>query len=459
MNRLRNRLILIFVAATLPPLLVTGWVALSLLHQSLALNATEELDRVSKSLERSGHELYQRARQSLQDDASTGRLQPQRFAAQDRRTWPQEVSEFSGSADSDRFLLSGIGGDRLVYLVRHEQDVWLYSEPLNVPMRQFSTEYSEARSLLEATQLRNLQRGFTLTFLSLAAAVWALTLAGLIYWAHRISRPIQRLTTGLSAVAGGNFDYHIEPAGRDEIGTAVNAFNRMTAQLRDSRDRLVYIARLESWQALARKMAHEIKNSLTPIRLTMEEIAARDGENDREFLKQATQIVVDEVMSLERRVRAFSELGSEPPITPKPIDVNALLEDRVSLLRSAHPQVIYNTRLEHEPLRAFADEDLVKGVLTNLLENAAQAVEPGGMVLGLTARVNGHVAVEIHDSGPGLNAQARSTLFEPTISFKPGGMGLGLSIARKGALLSGGDILPVDGELGGAAFRVLLPSA
>jgi two-component system sensor kinase FixL len=98
-------------------------------------------------------------------------------------------------------------------------------------------------------------------------------------------------------------------------------------------------------------------------------------------------------------------------------------------------------------------------MLTNLLENAAQAAQPGGVVLGVTNSVNGHVSIEVHDSGPGLNSSVRNSLFQPTISFKPGGMGLGLSIARRSAVLSGGDIELVNGELGGAGFRVLLPRA
>jgi two-component system sensor kinase FixL len=78
-------------------------------------------------------------------------------------------------------------------------------------------------------------------------------------------------------------------------------------------------------------------------------------------------------------------------------------------------------------------------------------------VLGKTYAVNGKVAIEVHDSGPGLSPHARGSLFEPTISFKKSGMGLGLSIARKSAVMSGGDIESIEGELGGAAFRVTLP--
>jgi nitrogen fixation/metabolism regulation signal transduction histidine kinase len=237
----------------------------------------------------------------------------------------------------------------------------------------------------------------------------------------------------------------------------MRAFNDMAERLQRSTERLVYLTQLASWQTLARKMAHEVKNSLTPIRLTVEEMLARYGDRDRAFVEQAAQIVVEEVESLERRVRAFSQFAAEPPVLPVPLDLNALLEERVAFLKSGHPELTYELRLDSGQPTALADQDLVKGILTNLLENAAEAAGEGGRVLGITAVNNGNALVEVHDSGPGLSEQIRQSLFQPSISFKKGGMGLGLSISRKGALLTGGDIVVVKGELGGAAFRVLLP--
>ena len=231
----------------------------------------------------------------------------------------------------------------------------------------------------------------------------------------------------------------------------------MAGQLQQSRERLVYLTQVASWQIMARKMAHELKNSLTPIRLAVEEIAARQTETDRQFMKQAVQIVVDEIETLERRVRAFSEFSSEPSPHPSAIDVNSLLEERISFLKPGHAEVTYTTRLVESRPQAFADVDQVKGILTNLLENAAEAAGPGGRVLGTTWAADGQVFVEVHDSGPGLNAEASRSLFEPTITFKKRGMGLGLSIARKSALVNGGDIMLVASELGGAGFRVVLP--
>ncbi len=133
-----------------------------------------------------------------------------------------------------------------------------------------------------------------------------MSLALLVYLAHRISRPIQQLTAGLTELAAGDLNARVEARRDDEIGRAIQAFNHMADKLQESTERLVYLRQLASWQTLARKMAHEVKNSLTPIRLTVEEMMARYDEADRGFMEQATQIVVDEIETLERRIRAFS---------------------------------------------------------------------------------------------------------------------------------------------------------
>jgi two-component system nitrogen regulation sensor histidine kinase NtrY len=233
----------------------------------------------------------------------------------------------------------------------------------------------------------------------------------------------------------------------------------MAGQLERNRARLVYLTQVASWRSLARKTAHELKNSLTPIRLTVEELLARQNSDDRGFMEQAAGIVVNEIETLERRVRAFSEFSSEPEVDLQVLDVNALVEERIALLRPAHPNITYDLQLDRGSPQALADMDRVKGILTNVFENAAEAAGERGAVLATTSTDNGNVMIEVHDSGPGLGPDASRTLFEPTITFKKDGMGLGLSIARKNALLSGGDIMPIVGVLGGAAFRIILTSA
>ncbi len=453
MNRLRTRLITVFLVATLLPLGLTLWTSLSLLERSLQLAPVGEVDTLSQSLEKTGRELYQQAREALRRDAAEGRIRGSELGT-------AEAQGFREKGLGEEFVLAGENGDRLDYYVSGDQDkVVVYSRQLGVSLGELTRQIGKARQTVETSGVRDFRRGFRGALLLIAASLWLAALAALVFMAARISRPVRELTQGLEGVAAGDLGARVPEAGSGEIAAAMRAFNHMAKQLQQAQERLIQVTRLASWQALARKMAHEVKNSLTPIRLTMEEIASRKSAADTAFLEQAAQIVADEVNTLEKRVRAFTEFSAEPPVMPAEIDVNALVEERVSFLKTAHPEVIYQLNLAPDRPTAVADPDLIKGVLTNLLENAAEAARPGGVVLARTSRSGERLNIEVHDSGPGLSLQAQSSLFEPSISFKKGGMGLGLSIARRSAVLCGGDIQALDGELGGAAFRVILAAA
>jgi len=319
-------------------------------------------------------------------------------------------------------------------------------------MEDLSSEYREARQLVQLAKERDLRRGFTTTLIILVASVWLIAFVWLIYLANRVSRPMQQLTAGLADLAADRLETRIPAEGDDEIGRAIAAFNRSAAELQQSRDRLIYLTQIASWQTLARKMAHELKNSLTPIRLTVEEILARQPESERQFMTQAAKIVVDEIEALERRVRAFSDFSAEPAVRLTPLDIQGIL-------KPGHPGVEYRTEVDPMLLPALGDYDRVKGILTNLLENAAEAAGSGGIVLITSYLSSDHVVIEVHDSGPGISDEALKTLFEPSISFKNRGMGLGLSIARKDALVCNGDLGLVPGKIGGAGFRLTLQKA
>ena len=460
MHSLRARLISAFIVATILPLAASIWIASSLLDRSLGYATTTDLDRLSRTLEGTARQFYQRERDALKQDAVTGRIAPARFDASGTASWPEPVRAFWESGEAERFGLSGPGGDHLDLMLRDGRGVEVYTRDLGgFHMEEVSSEFARTRLLVGSITSRDLRRGFTLTLLLLIGVVWLVSLVPLMFIAYRVSKPIQQLTAGLTDFAGGAWDRRIANTRKDEVGRAVDAFNNMAEQLRTNRDRLVYLAQMSSWQSLARKTAHELKNSLTPIRLTVEEMVARQPTADRAFMDQAAQIVVSEIETLEGRVRAFSEFASDPPVRPEPLDVNMLMTERIALLKPAHPDTVYETRLDPGRPVPMATPDLVKGIFTNLLENAAQAAGPAGRVLLVTRTEGDHIVIEVHDSGPGLSEQAAATLFEPTITFKKHGMGLGLSIARKNALVSGGDITLIRGELGGAGFRVTLPAA
>ncbi|HVW84343.1 MAG TPA: ATP-binding protein [Bryobacteraceae bacterium] len=451
---LRTRLALVFIAATLVPLGATLWLTSVLINESL--RPADQLSNLSRSLEKTGVEYYRLACEQLRSDALAGKSSPQHFTT---AAMPPAVQEFWDSDEPERFTRTGDRGSRLLYLRRAGDDrVDVWERPLSIRMQDLTDQYRQARSTVSA----DLRRGLFGAWALIAGIIWLIALGLVWLVATRFSRPIVNLTQALKDLAAGNFRIRVPNERTDEIGLATDAFNRTAAELEQNRDRLVYLTQLASWQVLARKMAHEVKNSLTPIRLTVEEMVARHDEPSvegrRAFLGQAASIVVDEIESLERRIRAFSEFSSEPPVCPEPLDLPAIVEERIAFLKAAHPEVRYAVETAANTPSALADQDLVKGILVNLLENAAEAAGEGGQILARVQPLEDRVAIEVHDSGPGLSELARKSLFQPTISFKKRGMGLGLSIARKSALLSGGDILLITGELGGAGFRVILPA-
>jgi len=459
-NRLRTKLVLVFLAATLLPLAAILWMSSALMSRSLSFVSTGDAGALASSLEQVGREYYRQARQQLRTDVDSGRPDPQRLAASSRGSWPAALQNFWDGTEAERFILSEPDGDRLYFAVRRGQELWLYTKTLDgVRMGDVTRQIREARARSGDLRQRDLPRGFTLALVLSSAVIWAFSLAVVFYMSIRISRPIQQLTTGLGQLAAGRFETRLGATGHDEVGVAIEAFNRTAGQLEQNRDRLVYLTQVASWQLLARKMAHELKNSLTPIRLTVEEIAARQSSAGPEFFERAAAIVVDEVTSLERRVRAFSEFAAEPEAHPSRLDLNAIVRERVGFLRGAHPGIAYRVDASEDEPGGWADGDQVKGILTNLLENAAEAAGDGGVVLAATGRAGSDTVVEVHDSGPGVSEEARRRLFEPSISFKKRGMGLGLAISRKNALLAGGDLVLVEGRLGGAGFRLMIPSS
>ncbi len=452
---LRSQLIVVFLAATLAPLAVLLWVTSRLFETSLSHATTAELDQLSQSLRATGLEMYKTSREILKADALAGRAAPRVWTPKNQSEWPPAVADFAASGQPEWFGAAGPDGEILEYLTRAPDGaIHVYQRKLGaIGMNRLTAQFTRARETVARSSQYDLRRGLNLALLSTAAAVYVTALAVLLVVAFRVSRPMRDLTRGLQTLAAGNLDVRLQGAGRDEAGQAIAAFNDTAAQLAASREQLVQLTRAASWQSLARKMAHEVKNSLTPIRLTMEEIGARNGSVDATFLKQASQIVADEVTTLEKRVRAFSDFSSEPAAHLLPVDCNALVAERVAFLKPLHPNLTYNVNLAPQSL-VLADPGLLRGVLTNLLENAAQAIGPRPGRIEIETSPTGF---RIDDDGPGLSELARSTLFEPTITFKKDGMGLGLSIARRSVLQCGGEIEHRDSPLGGASFLVTLP--
>jgi two-component system, NtrC family, nitrogen regulation sensor histidine kinase NtrY len=459
MKTLRGKLLSMWLMVTIIPLTLTLWLGHRLIDRSLSFAPIVELDRVSAHMRAAAREHYQAQSIALQQDIDRSKVQPQQYKLGARARWPEHVAEFWASGETQRIRLTGSKVNQLELAKKIPGGVAVYRRELKLSLTEIEREYAAARKRVEQAHSGDVRRGSTTLFLLLASLPWFASLGVLIWAVRRMSRPIQHLTKGLRQVGSGVQNVRLSPSGPEEVSQAMEAFNGMAAELESSRERLLYLTRIESWQALARKMAHEVKNSLTPIRLTVEELAARNGSADAQFHRQVSEIIVEEVGSLERRVRAFSELAAEPPVEMQEVLLGRMIAERITLLQPAYGAVRWREELPGELGCVRADEDLLRAIFTNLLENAAEACAQGGEVAVRGRREGKRVFVSVNDSGPGLQDSARAALFEPSISFKPGGMGIGLSIARKSALLCGGDITLSSGSLPGACFEVQLEGA
>ena len=195
-NRLRTRLILVYLAATLLPVCLTVWTSFTMLELSLNIAPFQELDRTSKALESVGREYYQHAKDGLSRDAASGRISPRIYKAGDPQT--AQVRQFSESADANRFETTGADGRALDYMERHGADVWVYSQDLGIGMRQVAADYTAARKTLDRSG--SFRRGYFPALLAVASVIWFAGLAFLIYWANRLSSPVQRLADRKSVV-------------------------------------------------------------------------------------------------------------------------------------------------------------------------------------------------------------------------------------------------------------------
>lgn len=459
MRTLRAKLVVVWLAVTVAPLALTLWLGHKLIEHGMNEAPIEELDRVSARMREAARKHYQAESSALLRDGTEGRLTPRVYGLETRTAWPREVVGFWDSGEPRQLLRTGPHQEALALARRMPHGVAVYERPLGLPYKELEQEYAAARRRVELGRSGAARRGATSLFLLLAALPWLASLGVLIWAVRRMSRPIQHLTLGLRRLGAGETGVRLLPCGPPETSAAMEAFNAMASELESNRERLLYVARIESWQKLARKMAHEVKNSLTPIRLTVEELAARNGSADAQFHQQVSEIIVGEVGSLERRVRAFSELAAEPPVAMASVAPCRMIHERITLLRPAYASVRWSEDLSEELGFVRADEDLLRAIFTNLLENAAEACSGGGEVAVRGWREGRRVVISVNDSGPGLREEARTALFEPSISFKPGGMGIGLSIARRSALLCGGDIVVASGVLPGACFEVRLEAA
>jgi two-component system, NtrC family, nitrogen regulation sensor histidine kinase NtrY len=283
--------------------------------------------------------------------------------------------------------------------------------------------------------------------------------------AARVTRPVEQLARAAQDVAAGNWDTRVEIPGDDEVAQLAESFNRMTAELLAQKERLVQTERVAAWRELARRLAHELKNPLFPLQLTVENLMRARTQSPEQFdevFRESSSTLLAEIANLKAIIGRFSEFSKMPHPELQSVQMNEILRGVVKLYQAqlqAPGRAPITCKLElNESLGAIAaDPDLLHRALSNLVLNAMDAMPNGGTLTLRTRRDDGKVIIEVADTGSGLTPEECERIFTPYYTSKQHGTGLGLAIVQSVVSDHGGRI-SVQSEPGrGTTFVIELP--
>lgn len=304
----------------------------------------------------------------------------------------------------------------------------------------------------------NLARGFLLSFFAVYLPLAALSVGLGVYFSRKITNPLLQLVDGTKKIAAGDWQYRVPVTSHDEVGELVTAFNNMIATLKEKQDQVIALEKMAVWREIARILAHEIKNPLTPIQLTVQQMKDKYAGDDPEYrrlLEECTEIITDEIESLRMLVREFSEFARMPKLNPAPGNLNELIEEASKLYSDSNLKIEQDSTL---PEFSF-DYEKMRRVLINLIENGLDSMKdkPHGQLTIKTTKMENTVHLQISDTGCGIAAEIRGKIFEPYFSTKKSGMGLGLAIVKRIVEEHGGKIHLESQEGEGTKFNIFLP--
>ncbi len=280
----------------------------------------------------------------------------------------------------------------------------------------------------------------------------------------KITNPLRIIQERIVRFKLGKEYEHIVYKGSDEIAGLVNAYNRMIDELAKNVELLARSERESAWREMARQIAHEIKNPLTPMKLSVQQLQRAWEDNkvnfDQQF-KKLTHTLIEQIDRLSTIASAFSNFARLPKMKNEPVNLVKLLQDTIFLFRAQHEIELVLLTPDAEGLWIFADKELMESVFTNLLKNAIQSlihVKDGRVeVLVEKDHEGDKVRVFVKDNGEGIPAGMEDRLFEPNFTTKSSGMGMGLAIVKKIIDDAGGNVWFEANEGRGTTFIVELP--
>ena len=284
--------------------------------------------------------------------------------------------------------------------------------------------------------------------------------------AARVTRPVVQLARAAQEVAAGHWDTRVEVSSGDEVGQLAESFNRMTAELLAQKERLVQTERVAAWRELARRLAHELKNPLFPLQLTVENLMRARTQSPEQFdevFQESSSTLLGEIANLKAIIGRFSEFSKMPQPQLQPVQVNDILRGVLKLFQAqlqapGRAAIACQLELDERLGTIAADSDLLHRALSNLVLNAMDAMPQGGTLTLRSKKDDGKVIIEVADTGSGMTREESERIFTPYYTSKQHGTGLGLAIVQSVVSDHGGRI-SVQSEPGlGTTFVIELPT-
>jgi len=302
-------------------------------------------------------------------------------------------------------------------------------------------------------------------FFLFSLPIFFITILVSLLLTERIIGPIVHLEDATRRVAEGDFGFRILTRPRDELANLVDSFNGMISELERSRRKLLQAERITAWQEIAQRLAHEIRNPLTPIKLSAQRILKKHEESAEDFgrvLPPAVSSIIHEVENLERMLREFGEFAKLPTPQPAPVNLREMLGEVASVYAHLSANVRIDTREVPDSVMLKVDRNQMKRVFANLFTNAIQAMPDGGLLAVRADLVKkAHTSfyrIAVSDTGIGIGELDMNSIFDPYFTTKKDGTGLGLAIVQRIVFDHKGNVWAESDGTSGTTFFIDLPA-
>ena len=318
---------------------------------------------------------------------------------------------------------------------------------------------SSRRPLIE------LQRQVVSTAMLVGGAGILVAVLASLWFAARVTRPVVSLAEAARRVAAGDLGAKVEVESNDELGELAASFNRMTEDLVQQKDRTLQAERVAAWRELARRLAHELKNPLFPLQVTVENLMRakqKSPEMFEEVFHEGTVTLLAEINNLKTIIGRFSEFSKMPQPQRRPTQVNDVVSSVLRVFQAQlqdhnkKNQIVVRTELAEALPEISADPDLLHRALQNLVLNAIDALPQGGELAIRTRDLGDRIELSVSDTGSGLTQEECGRLFTPYYTTKQHGTGLGLAIVQSVVSDHGGKISVESTKEKGTTFRIEL---